>query len=196
MGGEFSRLPETKPMRRFFALVPLLVCFLPARSVDAARASVPSLHTGDVFPQFSGETLAGKTVTLPAAGTDMVLVFSFSRKAAEDVRVWSEHLSNDPYSRIPVYGIIEMESAPKLFRGMAVAGIRSSTPTSVQSRTIVLYRDENLWEERLSVSDRSRAYVVLLEPNGRIRWMNSGAFTDAEVARLQHALLEMLRLHP
>ena len=182
-------------MRRFSTLVSLVMVGLLGRPVNAAQSNAPPLHVGDVFPQFSGQTFTGKSVTLPATTVDKpaVLVFSFSRKAAQDARLWNEHLSKDFPNVISVYGVIEMESAPKLFRGMAVSGIKSSMPISVQNRTIVLYRNEKLWKGRLAVSDGSRAYVVLLAPDRHIEWMNSGAFTDAEYARLKRDVLGILR---
>lgn len=177
-------------MRRFFALVPFLACLLLPRLADAAGTSAPLLHIGDVFPRLSARTLTGESVTVPAAGTNMaaVLVFSFSRKAAQDAQEWNLRLSNGLAGSSPVYGIIELESAPKLFRGMAVAGIRSATPTSAQKRTIVLYRDEDVWKKRLAVSDLGRAYVVLLGSDGRIRWMSSGVYAQAQYTGLAHVL--------
>lgn len=185
-------------MRRFSTLVPLIVCLVIVRPLHAARSNVPPLHMGDVFPQFSGTTLPGKSVTLPTTGMDKaaVLVFSFSRKAAHDARLWNEYLSKDFPNVIPIYGIVELESVPKLFRGMAVAGIKSSMPLSAQDRTIILYREEKLWKQRLAVSDDSRAYVVLMGPRGNIRCMNSGKLTDAEYTNLKNHISGLLRSHP
>ncbi|MHB1857891.1 MAG: hypothetical protein ACYCPM_10700 [Acidobacteriaceae bacterium] len=69
-------------------------------------------------------------------------------------------------------------------------------PVSVQDRTIVLYRDEELWEQRLTVTDINRAYVLLLGPSGNVRWVNSGAFSDTMYARLKNQLQELVRPHP
>ena len=185
-------------MWRFSTLVLFIICLMLVRPGNAAQSNAPPLRAGDVFPQFSGRTLTGKFVTSPVTGMDKAaaLVFSFSRKAAHDARLWNEHLSEDFPNLIPVYGIVELESAPKLFRGMAVAGIKSTMPISVQNRTIVLYRDEKLWKGRLAVFDDSRAYVILLASDGHIRWINSGSFTETEYARLKHDLLGTLQSHP
>ena len=168
------------------------------RPVNAAQSNAPPLHVGDVFPQFSGQTFTGKSVTLPATTVDKpaVLVFSFSRKAAKDARLCNKHLSKDFPNAISVYGVIEMESAPKLFCGMAVSGIKSSMPISVQNRTIALYRNEKLWKGRLMVTNNSRAYVLPLGPAGHIRWMNSGAFTAAEYARFKRDVSGLLQSPP
>ncbi len=143
-----------------------------------------------MFPQFSGETLTGKAMELPAAalGQPAVVVFSFSKAAGNDSRSWSERLSKDFANAVPIYTIIELESVPKLFRGMALSGIKSSMPLLLQERTIVLYRDEALWKQRLAFSDGNRAYVILLDPDGRMRWNNDGPFTEASYAQLMDQL--------
>lgn len=181
-----------RSMQRFILIAFLVSLAVFARPVDAAQSDLPSLHAGDLFPQVSGQTLTGKSLTLPAAaaGRDALLVFSFTRKAGNDARSWNEHLIRDFPNSFPIYTVILLESAPKLFRGMAVSGIRSSMPPSLQDRTIILYRDEKLWKQRLAVADDSRAYVLLLGPSGHISWTNSGAFSDAAYASLRS------RLHP
>ena len=171
----------------FFVTAVFLAFALPGR--DASGSNAQPLRSGDAFPQFSGRTLAGKSVMLPndAAGRPVALVFSFSRKAAGDAHLWSDSLSRDAANPTAYYGVILLESAPKMFQKLAVAGMRSVLPASAQQRTIVLLRGEELWRRRLGASYVSRAYVLLLGPHGEIRWRNSGPFSGAEFARLKAA---------
>jgi hypothetical protein len=167
----------------------LSICILVALAppTGAADPAAAPLRRGDVFPPFFGQTLTGKNVSfpLPYDGRPTVLVFSFSRTAAADARKWNEHLSENFAGKVPVYGVILLEGAPKLFRGMAIAGIKISMPKSVQDRTIVLYQQEDVWKERLGVSDNSRAYAVVSGPRGHVCWMNSGRFTTAQLMELE-----------
>ncbi len=186
-------------MQRFSTSIVIVIAVLIlTRFVHAAHSTASPLQAGDAFPEFSGQTLTGRSLILPAAGRykSAVLVFSFNRTAGKDARLWNEHLARDFPHSIPAYGIILLESAPKVFRGMAISGIKSSMPVSVQDRTIVLYRDEELWKQRLAVTDINRAYVVLLGPSGNVRWVNSGAFSDTMYARLKNQLQELARPHP
>lgn len=184
-------------MKRFSKFVALTIAlFAVALLANAAHSTTAPLHTGDMFPEFSGQTLTGISLTLPAAaGADKsaVLVFSFSRTAGRDARLWNEHLSRDFSNAIPAYGVVLLESAPKLFRGMAVSGMKNSMPLSVQNRTIVLYRDEEIWKQRLAVTDNKRAYVFLLGPSGNVCWVNSGAFSDIEHVRLKNQIQKLQR---
>lgn len=161
--------------------------------VIARQPEAGSLHAGEPFPTISGITLSGRLLELPAAasGKPAVVVFSFSRTAGKDAHLWIEHLAN----AVPSYDLIVMESVPKLFRGIAISGIRSSMPPTMQDRTIVLYQDEKLWRLRLAVSDNNRTYVVLLGADGRLRWSNTGAYSDSEYARMKNAIELLLRTH-
>ncbi len=162
-----------------------------ARMVAGADAP---LHAGDLFPPFSGQTLTNKALELPAAGKASVIVFTFSRAAGKDARLWNERLTKD-FPAALVYEAIELESAPRLVRGMALAGIRSGIPPAMQDRAIVLYQDEALWKRRLTVSDANRAYIAVVGADGRLRWSNISAFADPEYARLKQELETLLAQH-
>ena len=183
-----------KPMRQLSksAEIAIGLCIL-AGAVHAASPTTAPLRAGAVFPEFSGQTLTGKSLTLPVAAADRpaVLVFSFSRAAAKDARLWNEHMARDFPNTIAAYGVVVLESAPRVFRGLAISGMKSSMPISAQGRTIVLYQDEELWKQRLAVTDERRAYVLVLAPSGTVCWTNSGAFSNAMYARLKNRLQKL-----
>ncbi|HEY1526045.1 MAG TPA: hypothetical protein VGH51_07390 [Candidatus Angelobacter sp.] len=170
---------------------------IPAFWLGAPPSDASSLQRGETLPQVSGQTLTGRTIELPAAarGKPAVVIFSFSKAAGNDARSWNERLSRDFPKNVPSFTIIMLESVPKLFRGMALSGIKGSMPGSMQDRTMVLYRDETLWKQRLAFSMDNRAYVILLGPDGRIAWRSEGAFAEAAYAQLRNQLSGMLQPH-
>jgi hypothetical protein len=173
----------------------LAIAAIPSRAAQSVSAP---LQVGFILPVFSGRTVSDRPLTLPGSSSEKptVLVFSFSRTAGKDARLWNEHLAKDFLHNVSAYGVIQLESAPKVFRRLAISGIKSSMPLAVQDRTIVLYRDEQLWKQRLAVKDESRAYLVLLDPSGTIRWINSGAFSDARYGVLKTKLAARLQSGP
>jgi hypothetical protein len=76
-----------------------------------------------------------------------------------------------------------------------VSSIKSSMPIPTQDRTVVLYSDEKLWKQRVAFSEDSRAYVILLGPDGRIRWTNKAAFSQPSYAEMKDLLDRLLRPH-
>ena len=180
-------------MQRYSRLtLPLIAFFLFASLAQAGQPAAARLRIGDAFPQVSGQTLTGKSLELPSAAASRraVVIFSFSKAAGKDARLWSIGISKDLPQDVPIYSVIMLESVPKLFRSMVVSGIQDNMPLPMQDRTIVLYRDEKLWKQRLAVTDDRHAYVVLLGPGGRIRWSNSGAASDAQSMRLKNEILK------
>jgi hypothetical protein len=176
--------------RTLFGVIPvvgLLVALLLHGEPDTA-----ALQPSQMLPPISGETLTGKTLDLPAAamGKPSVVIFSFSKAAGTDSRLWSERLTRD-VPAVADYSVIELESLPKLLRGMVVSSIKGGMPPRLQERTIVLYHDAALWKQRLACSDDSRAYVILLDPAGRIQWENDGPFSDPSYAALKRNLDQM-----
>lgn len=186
-------------MKRFSRYIATAIgSLILALPLHAAQSLSAPLRAGSTFPAFTGRTITDHPLTLPTSPMEnpTVLVFSFSRTAGKDARLWNERLAKDFPDNVSAYGVIHLESAPKLFRRLAIAGIKSSMPVSVQNRTIVLYKDDQLWRQRLGVKDESRAYVVLLDRTGIIRWMNSGAFLDSTYGMLKAELAALLHPHP
>ncbi len=163
-------------------LLPLAV------SLSLLAAPVDRLQTGDSLPNLSGQTLSGNALTLPSAGAAFVLVFSFSHASAGDSRQWIDH--STAAGAPGVYQVVELQSAPRFVRGMAVAGIKSATPASQRDHTIVLYKDEAIWKARLGVTSDKYAYVLCVDKTGRIRWEGSGPFSESSFAGLKQSIAD------
>lgn len=185
-------------MSRYPIFAVFAVGFLLAAAVHAAQSDAAALGSGFQMPTIAGKTLTGKSLELPAAalGKPAVVVFSFSRTAGKDARLWNEHLGKGFPESVTVYDVMELQAVPRLFRGMALAGIRGTMPISMQEHSIVLYEDEKLWKVRLAVSDDSRAYIVLLGAEGHIRWRNSERYSDSEYTKLQNEIELLFQQRP
>jgi len=155
-----------------------------------------SLQVGDQFPALAGHTLSGVALELPSAGAGsvQVVLFSFSRAAGSDARVWNEHLARDfgASAEVSRSSVIMLESVPKLFRGTALSGIKSNVPKFLWEKTILLFEGEALWKSRLAFSTDSHGYVVVLDKAGRTAWIGSGPFTDKAYAGLQWAVMGLI----
>ena len=158
----------------------LLASVMVTAALAAAQPRASVLKSGDPLPPLAGQSLTGKqldvTVTAGTAGQS-VLIFSFSRAGGRDAQNWTQRLSKD-FPQVTIYTVIFLESVPGLFRHLAISGIRGGIPPSRQERTIILYRDESLWEQRLQANPGSSASVILLSPGGHIGWITPGPFAD------------------
>lgn len=162
-----------------------------------AQSATSALNLGDILPDVSGQTPSGGSLRLSdvVAGKTSVVVFSFSKSAGKDARLWNDHLDKDYASNSLVAGstVIMLEAVPRLLRGIIVSQLKNNMPASMRDRTIVSYQNEGLWKQRLGVADDSHAYVLLLGLDGHIRWRNSDAFGDAEYTELKNKVQEQLQ---
>ena len=152
-------------------------------------APTDTLHPGDPLPVLSNDTVAGKPLQLPsaAAGQISVIIFSFSKTAGNDARLWNSRLAKD-FETLPRFVVIMLEAAPRLMRGIIVSGIKSGMPPAERARTVIMLKEEALWKKRLAVSDENRSYVIALDRDSRIRWINSGPFAEPAYAALKESL--------
>jgi hypothetical protein len=161
--------------RAIGALVLVMFCLASARGEPVQ----PPFKPGDTLPPLAGQTVTGNPLTLPSANdTRAVVIFSFSRAGGRDAQNWAQRLSKDD-RHLPLYTAIFLESVPRLFRSMAISGIRSGMPQAMQDRTLLLYQQQSFWEQRLHVTDERYASVIVLGHGGHLRWITSGPFADS-----------------
>lgn len=162
-----------------------------------AQSPPMALRIGDHLPDVAGQNLSGAFTHLSAAvgGKIAVVVFSFSKSGGKDTQIWDKELVTD-FSSSPTVAfstVINLESAPRLLRGVIVSGIKNSIPPPLHPSTIVSYENEELWKQHLNVADDSHAYVILLDKDGRIRWMSSGSFSGAEYKELKAQIEKLIQ---
>lgn len=165
----------------------VLVALLAVSALGEQGTSM--LKPGDALPLLAGQTVVARPLELPtaAAGKVAVVIFSFSRGGGRDAQNWAQHLSkDDPY--LPIYTAIFLESVPRMFRAIAVSGIRSGMPLVMLDRTLLLYQQQTSWEQRLHVTDESYACVLVLDQSGLIRWISPGPFADSRYLRLRNEI--------
>jgi hypothetical protein len=161
-----------------FVSLSLSLFLLSAHSPAQRRQS--NLKPGDILPPLAGQALTGKWLDIASSnrGSPAVVVFSFSRAGGRDAQLWTDRLTKEN-PHLAIYIVIFLESVPGLFRAMAVTGIKDGMPLALKDRTILLYRDEDLWRQRLQVTNERHACVMLLGPTGGVQWMTPGPFADA-----------------
>jgi hypothetical protein len=138
------------------------------------------LKPGDILLPLAGQTLTGKSLKIVSTlrSGPVVVVFSMSRADGRDAQLWIQRLEEDGL-HLPIYTVIFLESVPGLFRSMAVAGIKNEMPPALQDRTLLVYRDHDLWRTRLQIANERNACMMLLRPTGKVQWLTSKPFCDA-----------------
>ncbi|MGE5200054.1 MAG: hypothetical protein ACM3H9_10465, partial [Rhodospirillaceae bacterium] len=89
------------------------------------------------------------------------------------------------YFQVPVIG-----GMGRMAKWFIDSGMRKGTPKELHENVITVYGGADRWKKamRFSKAGEDAAYLALLGPDGRVRWMHSGAATDEALAALRTAL--------
>lgn len=150
------------------------------------------LSKDTVLPALKGTTLAGSQLELPSAvhGKVSFLVFSFTKASGTPARQWSQwfwsEFGTDP--KAISYSVIFLENVPRLFRGWVASGIKKGIPKDRLAFAVKMESEEKDWQERLGVTDKDHAYLILLDPNGKVLELHHGPFAQTESTRLAESI--------
>jgi hypothetical protein len=164
-----------------------------ARAADQAKPAA-ALAIGDPFPRLEAEFLTGRKAVLPdaAAGKSALVMMGFTYDSRFAVEKWAEHLrldfsANDKFTffEVPVIG-----GMGRMAKWFIDSGMRKGTPKELHENVITVYGGADRWKKAMgfSKSDEHAAYLALLGPNGRVRWMHRGGFTEEAMTALKAAI--------
>jgi len=183
-------------MNRAALLTVALIAAVPAvqaRAADQSKTAAP-LAVGDVFPRLEAEFLTGRKAVLPdaAAGKTALVMMGFTYDSRFDVEKWAEHLrrdfaANDAFTfyEVPVIG-----GMGRLAKWFIDSGMRKGTPKELHENVITVYGGVDRWKKAMGFSKtlEDAAYLALLGPDGRVRWLHTGGFSDEAMAALKAAI--------
>ena len=128
------------------------------------------------------KTLDGDAATValdPATGA--ILVLGFSRESNPQASDWFREL-RQAAPDVPVYNMLVLAAAPRLVRGVIRRSIRGAVPEEDRSSFYVIERDEEFWRTLATVEDDGIAYVLRVDPSGRLCARHAGPVSDAKLA--------------
>ena len=152
---------------------------------------------GEQMPQVTGESLSGKQISFPSAsaGSVAVVCVGFSHASQSQLKPWAERATSEfgEKSRVLVYSIAVLEDAPRLIRGMAVHGMKIAVPAQQHDYFVVVYQGEGELKRITGFQRPGEAYILLLDPKGKIQWVSHGPVTDAAFQELTDRVHSILR---
>jgi hypothetical protein len=57
-------------------------------------------------------------------------------------------------------------------------GMRRGTPKTDYGNVITVYGGTDAWKQRVGFKDPNAAYLILVDPSGKVAWRHAGAFAD------------------
>ena len=153
----------------------------------------PTTGGGDtlgLFPQVTGENLAGRPFALPREfeGDINLVVVAFKRQQQQDVDTWMPFLKTLARRRpaVRVYEIPTLGRGYRFMRGIIDGGMRSGIPDSAtRAATITLYIDKAPFKRSLALNDEDHIYVLLVDRSGHVHARAAGRYEPAAAAALE-----------
>jgi hypothetical protein len=172
------------------------VLLMIASASVAASGPMAEITVGDQLPALRGEFLTGRAAVLPqaASGRVALLMLGFAYDSRFEVEAWA-HRFREEFGREPKITFFEIP----MISGLATmgkwfidSGMRRGTPKADRENVITVYRGSDRWKERLGVQDPKAAYLILLDPKGKVAWRYSGSFGDEPYQALSAQVLRLL----
>jgi hypothetical protein len=148
-----------------------------------------SLFGQAVLPGFNSETLSGQKLAMPTAaqGHRALLVVGFTHASGPHCTEWAKRLESEfkGDAALERYSVIFLEDAPRLVRGMAKSGIKSGVPKDQYDHYLIVTEHEKEVKAAVHFAAPDDAYLVLLAPDGTIRWTFHGPVSDDAVRQIR-----------
>jgi hypothetical protein len=158
----------------------------------ASTLILATAPVGDIFPELKAETLDNKTITFPTdtKGKSTLICMAYSSDAEKDLRTWYEptydkfiaktELMADMYD-VNVYFI-------PMFTGVKAAGadkakkdMKETVQEDLQPHVVVYRGELDAYKEKLKMDDKSKPYIYVLDKEGKIVFVTSGAYTEEKM---------------
>jgi hypothetical protein len=148
------------------------------------------------LPPLRGEFLNGKSAVLPdaAKGRVALLLLGFTYDSRLAVEAWGKRFRqefganpNVTFFEVPMIGGIAR--AAKWFID---SGMRKGTPKADYEHVITVYGGTAAWKKRVDFRDPKAAYLILLDPGGKVVWQHAGAVDDESFRALSSQVTSLL----
>lgn len=119
-------------------------------------------------------------------GRTALLIIGFTNSSKKQTSDWSKRVPGD----LDTWSIAVLEDVPRLIRGMVTHGIRSDVAKDHVAkdhydRFLLVWKNEKELKESVEFRQPDDAYLILLSPDGSLKWRYHGAASDAALQQLR-----------
>ena len=162
----------------------LLALGAPAWALDVGLVGRP-------MPVLAGKNLNGEVRNLPAdfRGKPGVVVAAFSLGSRDDVTAWATKIAYQYASKglvdAYVLGVIE---APAFIEPLVASAMQAGQPADLYKWGMTVMDPDRTLRGRLRVLDDALGLIVLVAPDGKVKWTTGEGFSAARWAAFEQAM--------
>jgi hypothetical protein len=166
--------------------------------VPVEAVQTEPMQVGQPLPLLTGDLLTGERAEFPGAASGKValLVLGFTYDSRFEVEAWSlrfrEAFVKEP--RVTFFEVPMLGGMARLGRWFIDSGMRRGTPKELHGNVLTVYGGVGDWKKRAGFDDRREdaAYLVLLGPDGIVRWLHTGPVEDESFEALKAVVVGLL----
>ena len=121
-----------------------------------------------------------------------IVALGFTYDARFAVEAWEKWFEQalGPTSGVSFYQVPMMGRAARMGRFFIDRGMRKNTPKEAHDHVLTVYADTGPWKAHAGFEDAREkdAYLLLLGPDGVVRWQYTGQFDERPAADLKAAV--------
>jgi hypothetical protein len=169
--------------------------------VCMASLSLKAQVIGKLFPAMEAETIDDKKVVLPEAtkGKYTLLGLAYSKKSEDELNTWFSPVYNKfvrkPEGLLAGMGYDVNVYFVPMFTGVNAAATGTAKRKALKNTDpqllpyILFYKGElKPYKDALDFEKRDIPYFFVLDPNGKIVYATSGAFTEAKMDEVEESI--------
>jgi hypothetical protein len=155
----------------------------------ATALAAGGLVAGAPLPELRGEYLTKEKAVLPrdSQGKVALVALGFTYASRHAVEAWTERF-REVYGedhRATWYSVPMIGGAARLARPFIDGGMRRSTPEAGRRHVITVYGGTAAWKKMVGFRALDDAYLLLLDPEGRVRRTHQGPFDESRFDELR-----------
>jgi len=148
------------------------------------------------MPRIEGESFAGHKVMLPddAKGEVAVLVFGFTKASKGPTGTWGQKIFSEfgNQAGFALYQLPVLEDVPRFVRGMVISGMKKGIQENMRHHFVPILQRESELKRLVNHKEPDDAYLVVLDPSGKIVQQMHGSFSDAAYEQLRKEIQVLL----
>ncbi|MCS7076951.1 MAG: mitochondrial ATPase complex subunit ATP10 [Bacteroidia bacterium] len=144
-------------------------------------------QVGKTFPTLSGTTLDNKNITLPTStkGKYTVLGIGYSQKSKQELETWLQPAFNtfiyEPEYDAQVYFIIMIGGIKQAAGEKIEDKLKKELDPELHKYVLVYQGSLGKYKDELNMTEKEIPYFYVLDPQGKIIYTTSGAYTKTKM---------------
>ncbi len=164
-------------------MIRLILSLALVTNMASLSFAASELTAGEKLPELRGEYLSGRKAILPkdASGRVALLLFGFTYQSRFSVEAWTKRFREDfgKKPQVTFYEIPMIGGMARLGKWFIDSGMRRGTPKADHENVITVYGGTEPWKQRLGVRAEDSAYLVIIDPKGKVAWSHAGLIDEA-----------------